>query len=57
MIQVETPDDVVVLRRTNPTEALDWRHRVRSQLGDRLANGAVVTGFTRDGAYVVAIPA
>ena len=57
VIQVETPDDVVVLRRTNPIEALDWRHRVRSQLGDRLTNGAVVTGFTRDGAYVVAIPA
>jgi predicted GNAT superfamily acetyltransferase len=57
VIEVQTPDDVVVLRRTNPTDALDWRHRVRSQLGDRLANGAVVTGFTRDGAYVVAIPA
>ncbi len=53
-VQVATPDDIVVLRRTDPTEALAWRHRVRAELGDRLAAGAVVTGFTRDGAYVVA---
>jgi predicted GNAT superfamily acetyltransferase len=52
-IEVPTPDDVVVLRRTNPGEALVWRRRVRTELGDRLADGAVVTGFTRDGAYVL----
>ncbi len=53
MVEVPTPDDVVVLRRTQPGEALVWRRRVRTELGDRLAAGAVVTGFTRDGAYVL----
>lgn len=52
-VEVATPDDIVVLRRTNPSEALVWRRRVRAELGDRIAAGGVVTGFTRDGAYVV----
>jgi predicted GNAT superfamily acetyltransferase len=56
VVEVATPEDVVVLRRTDPTEALQWRHRVRRELGDRLAAGAVVTGFTRDGNYVVHVP-
>jgi predicted GNAT superfamily acetyltransferase len=54
---VATPDDVVVLRRTQPHEALAWRRRVRAELGDRLTAGAVVTGFTRDGEYLVHGPA
>lgn len=53
IVEVATPADIVVLRRTNPTEALEWRHRLRTELGDRLAAGAVVTEFTRDGTYVV----
>jgi len=52
-VEVATPDDIVVLRRTNPAEALEWRHRVRSELGGLLAAGAVVTGFTREGSYVL----
>jgi predicted GNAT superfamily acetyltransferase len=52
-VEVPTPDDVVVLRRTRPHEALAWRRRVRDELGGPITAGAVVTGFTRDGAYVV----
>lgn len=52
-VEVATPDDIVVLRRTDPTEALRWRRSVRAELGDRLAQGAVVTSFTREGCYVV----
>jgi predicted GNAT superfamily acetyltransferase len=52
-VQVATPEDIVVLRRTNPSEALEWRYRVRAELGDRLAAGAIVTEFTRDGHYVL----
>lgn len=56
-IEVETPDDIVVLRRTDPGAASDWRHRVRDELAPLLASGGVVTGFTRGGAYVVHCPA
>jgi predicted GNAT superfamily acetyltransferase len=52
-IEVDTPEDVVVLRRMDPAEALEWRRRVRKELGQRLDAGAVVTGFTRDGKYVL----
>lgn len=56
LVEVATPEDIVVLRRTDPAEALQWRHRVRRELGDRLAAGAVVTAFTRDGKYVLDVP-
>jgi predicted GNAT superfamily acetyltransferase len=52
-LDVPTPDDIVVLRRTDPAAALEWRLRVRTELGDRMQNGGIVTGFTRDGAYIV----
>jgi predicted GNAT superfamily acetyltransferase len=55
-IEIATPDDIVVLRRTDPTEAMRWRYQVREQLEPLLAGGGVVTGFTRDGAYVVHAP-
>ena len=56
-VTIPTPDDIVVLRRTDPALALEWRRRLRSELGDRLMAGAVVTGFTRDGDYLLAVPA
>lgn len=56
-VEVATPDDIVVLRRTDPAEANRWRHDVREQLGGLLDRGGVVTGFTRGGAYVVHTPA
>ena len=55
--QVPTPDDIVVLRRTDPSAAAEWRGRVRTELGGRLDRGGVVTGFTRAGEYVVETPA
>lgn len=55
-VEVATPDDIVVLRRTDPTAATTWRHRVRDELAPLLGRGGVVTGFTRDGAYVVHVP-
>ena len=55
-IEVPTPDDIVVLRRTDQTAAMGWRHRVRDQLAPLLARGGVVTGFTREGSYVVHVP-
>jgi len=52
-IIVATPDDIVVLRRTDPTEATAWRHRVRDELGGALGAGGHVVGFSRDGCYLV----
>jgi predicted GNAT superfamily acetyltransferase len=51
---VPTPDDIVVLRRTDPSAADAWRHRVRRELGEPLAAGATVRGFSRQGDYLVA---
>lgn len=55
-IEVPTPEDIVVLRRTDPSAATRWRHEVRGQLGGLLERGGVVTGFTREGAYVLGVP-
>jgi predicted GNAT superfamily acetyltransferase len=54
-IHVETPVDIVFLRRTDPSEALEWRRRVRKELGERIDAGAAVTGFTRAGQYVLEV--
>jgi hypothetical protein len=54
---VATPDDIVVLRRTDPGAADDWRLRLRTELGDPLAAGARVVGFTRAGNYLLDVPA
>lgn len=56
-VEVATPDDIVVLRRTDPAAASDWRARVRAELGGPLAAGARVVGFTRSGSYVLDVPA
>ena len=53
-VAVATPADIVVLRRTDPAAAVDWRRRVRRELGGPLAAGATVRGFTREGDYLVA---
>jgi predicted GNAT superfamily acetyltransferase len=55
LVRVATPDDIVVLRRTDHAEAGEWRRRVRSELAPLLDRGGVVTDFTRDGEYVVAV--
>ena len=48
------PTDVTHLRRSNPALAREWRVRVREALQELLADGAQVTGFDKDGWYVVA---
>jgi len=55
-IEIPTPEDIVVLRRTDPAAAQAWRWRVREELGSALATGAVVTGFTREGSYILEKP-
>ncbi len=52
-VVVPTPEDIVVLRRTDPAEAATWRLRLREELGGLLTSGGRVVGFTRDGSYVV----
>jgi predicted GNAT superfamily acetyltransferase len=52
-VRVATPEDIVVLRRTDPAAAQAWRRRLREELGGRLARGGSVAGFTRDGEYLV----
>jgi predicted GNAT superfamily acetyltransferase len=51
---VATPDDIVTLRRTDPAEAVAWRHRLRHELTGALERGTVVD-FTREGDYVVSV--
>lgn len=52
-IAVPTPEDIVVLRRTDPSGASWWRLRLREELGTPLTQGAEVVGFTRAGDYLV----
>ena len=52
-VEVPTPEDIVVIRRTDPAASREWRLRLREELGERMHGGAVVTGFTRAGAYIV----
>lgn len=52
-VAVPTPEDIVVLRRTDPAAAQRWRRRLRDELGQRLAAGGRVVAFTRSGEYLV----
>ena len=51
--RVPTPEDIVVLRRTDPAAASAWRRQLRDQLGGPMAAGAAVVGVTRDGEYLL----
>ncbi|NRQ38283.1 GNAT family N-acetyltransferase [Nonomuraea sp. NN258] len=53
VVLVRVPSDVEVLRRADPAAAGEWRSAVREVLGGLMAEGRRVTGFTRDGRYVV----
>jgi predicted GNAT superfamily acetyltransferase len=54
LVLVAAPTDIGRLRATDPGLAREWRIRIRETLGGLLAEGARVTGFDRDGWYVVA---
>ena len=55
-VAVPTPDDIVVLRRTDPREADGWRKRLRADLGGPLADGGRVHDVTEGGDYLVVPP-
>ena len=55
VVEVATPEDIVLLRRTQSPDALEWRERVRDELEPLVNSGGTVVGFTRDGAYQVAV--
>jgi predicted GNAT superfamily acetyltransferase len=48
-----TPDDIVELRRADPSAARTWRTGLRDTLGAAINDGYRVTGFTRSGWYVI----
>lgn len=52
-VLVGVPADAEALRATDPACAAAWRGALREVLAPRLAGGARVTGFDRDGWYVV----
>jgi predicted GNAT superfamily acetyltransferase len=52
---VRVPTDVEQLRVTDPDLALAWAAAVRTTVGTALADGARITGATRDGWLVLAV--
>lgn len=49
---IPTPEDIVVLRRTDPGEALVWRRRMRNALSGALTTRRII-GMTVEGSYVL----
>ncbi|MFF9349451.1 GNAT family N-acetyltransferase [Streptomyces sp. NPDC014734] len=52
-VLVRIPAEIEALRRTDPPLAREWRYALREVLGGLMAQGHTVTGFTRDGWYVI----
>lgn len=52
-VEVRIPDDIYAVRKARPETALRWRLAVRDVLGGLLADGAVITGFSRAGGYLL----
>ncbi|MGW2089413.1 GNAT family N-acetyltransferase [Streptomyces sp. NPDC001880] len=52
-VLVRIPAEAEELRRTDPPLARAWRYALREVLGGLMAEGHTVTGFTRDGWYVI----
>jgi len=50
---IPTPPDVESLRRDDLAAALTWRHAVRAAFAVAFDRGLAVTGFSRDGWYVL----
>ena len=49
----EVPDDIVALRRSDPSLARSWRMQLRKTFTDAIAAGYEVSGATRSGWYVL----
>ncbi|MEV0676441.1 GNAT family N-acetyltransferase [Actinosynnema sp. NPDC050436] len=54
LVAVPTPAHVETLRRDAPGVAAAWRQAVRGALAGELSTGAAITGFSRNGCYLVA---
>ncbi|MEV5574696.1 GNAT family N-acetyltransferase [Spirillospora sp. NPDC052269] len=52
-VLVRIPSDMEAMRTSAPAVAREWRRAVRDTLGGLMAEGAAVTGFARDGWYVI----
>jgi predicted GNAT superfamily acetyltransferase len=52
-VLVALPPDIEALRIAEPALASEWRSAVRESLGGLLAGGARISGFDRDGWYIV----
>ncbi|MEE1742487.1 GNAT family N-acetyltransferase [Streptomyces sp. BE147] len=52
-VLVHVPAQMEKLRRTDPDVAREWRYALREVLGGLMEQGHAVTGFTRDGWYVI----
>jgi predicted GNAT superfamily acetyltransferase len=52
-VEVRIPQDIYAVRKARPETALRWRLAVRDVLGGLLADGAVITGFSREGGYLL----
>jgi len=50
---VRVPADIEAMRRSDPALAAAWRGALRAALAPLMDNGARVTGFDRDGWYVL----
>lgn len=50
---VQIPPDIEALRRHDPSLAATWGDAIRVALGEAMEGGMRVTGFTRDGWYVL----
>jgi predicted GNAT superfamily acetyltransferase len=53
VILCQAPDDIVALRRSDPSLARSWRMALRKTFTDALAAGYEVSGATRSGWYVL----
>ncbi|MFA6575037.1 MAG: GNAT family N-acetyltransferase [Nocardioides sp.] len=53
VLLIGTPQEVALLRTHDAGLALEWRLRLRHHLGGALTAGARVTGFVREGFYVL----
>lgn len=53
VVLVHVPPDVERLRREHQESARAWRRALREVLGGLMGEGATVTGFLRDGWYVI----
>lgn len=55
-VVVELPTDIVELRAANPSEALAWRYKVRTEIQTALSSGRKLLGLDLNDSYVFGWP-